>query len=195
MTSAYSADVPSIKVETLQDAASGPDVRIKPDPDGLAASSGQPVEEDIYEDAGDLDFSGANQGFYLTKLPKFLWDSLSKLDAKQEIQVATIRIEGDMRDIKRVRRAWSPPIEFADAWPKMSLYLTPQAATIHQLPREYNMPVIEQDSINTFVFSEKDLPGHRKYIAGRAPPRSHDRTKVEKSKGSGKPFTRFVPST
>lgn len=111
MTSAYSADVPSIKVETLQDAAVGRDVRIKPDPDGLTASPGHQIEEDIYEDAGDLDFSGADQGFYLTKLPKFLWDSLSKLDAKQEIQVGTIRVEGDMGDIKRVRPALPEPPE------------------------------------------------------------------------------------
>ena len=102
MTSMYGADALSIKVESAQHAANGQDVRVKPDPDSLGASPGPQLEDDIYEDAGDLDFTGADHGFYLTKLPKFLWDSLSKLDANQEIQVGTIRVEGEMDDIKRV---------------------------------------------------------------------------------------------
>jgi hypothetical protein len=195
MTSVYGADAPSIKVESAQDAANGQDVRIKPDPDHLGASPGPQLEDDIYEDAGDLDFAGAEQGFYLTKLPNFLWDSLSKLDAKQGIQVGTIRVEGDMDNIKRVRlHVLGLYYMSLICILQMSLFLTPQAAAIHQLPREYNMPVIEQDSINTFVFSEKDLPGHRKYIPGRAPPRSQDRKRVEKPRAPGKPFTRFIPS-
>lgn len=102
MTSVYGADAPSIKVESAQHAANGHDIRIKSDPDNPGALPGPQLEEDIYEDAGDLDFAGAEQGFYLTKLPKFLWDSLSKFDGKQEIQIGTIRVEGDMEDIKRV---------------------------------------------------------------------------------------------
>lgn len=99
----YAADAPSIKVEPAQHAANGQDSRIKPDPDNLGASPGPLLDDDIYEDAGDLDFTGAGQGFYLTKFPKFLWDSLSKLDANQEVQVGTIRVEGDLDDVKRVR--------------------------------------------------------------------------------------------
>lgn len=195
MTSVYGADAPSIKVEAARHAANGQDVRIKPDPDNVGTSPGPQLEDDIYEDAGDLDFAGAEQGFYLTKLPNFLWDSLSKLDAKQDIQVGTIRVEGEINNVKRVRpHLLRLHFMSLTCSLQMSLFLTPQAAAIHQLPREYNMPVIEQDSINTFVFSEKDLPGHRKYTPGRAPPRSLDRKKVEKPKVPGKPFTKFIPS-
>ena len=76
--------------------------KIKPDPDSIGNSPAPQTDEDIYEDTGDLDFAGSDQGFYLTRLPKFLWDSWSKLDDNQEIQIGTIRVEGGMNDVKRV---------------------------------------------------------------------------------------------
>lgn len=77
----------------------------------------------------------------------------------------------------------------------MSLLLTPDAANISRLPKEYNMVVTDKDTINTFVFSEKDLPGYRKYSHDRAPPRTKDRKRVEKPRGPGMNFRRAVPST
>ena len=76
--------------------------KIKPDPDSIGNSPAAQTDEDIYEDTGDLDFAGSDQGFYLTRLPKFLWDSWSKLDDNQEIQIGTIRVEGGLNDVKRV---------------------------------------------------------------------------------------------
>ena len=76
--------------------------KIKPDPDSIGNSPAPQTDEDIYEDTGDLDFAGSDQGFYLTRLPKFLWDSWSKLDDNQEIQIGTIRVEGGLNDVKRV---------------------------------------------------------------------------------------------
>ena len=102
MTNIYGVDAPSIKVEPAQPALNGQDPRIKPDPDSLGASPAPQLDDDIYEDAGDLEFSGAEQGLYLTKVPKFLWESWSKLDDNQEIQIGTIRVEGNLNDIKRV---------------------------------------------------------------------------------------------
>ena len=82
--------------------------KIKPDPDSISNSPAPQTDEDIYEDTGDLDFAGSDQGFYLTRLPKFLWDSWSKLDDNQEIQIGTIRVEGGLNDVKRV----SPLLHF-----------------------------------------------------------------------------------
>ena len=56
------------------------------------------------------------------------------------------------------------------------------------------MVVTDRDTINTFVFSEKDLPGYRKYSHDRAPSRIKDNKRVEKSRGSGINFRRAVPS-
>ena len=70
----------------------------------------------------------------------------------------------------------------------------PEPANAHQLPKEYNMAVTDQDSINTFVFSEKDLPGYKKYSHDRAPPRNKDRNRIEKPRASGMNSRKFIPS-
>jgi transcription initiation factor TFIIF subunit beta len=68
---------------------------IKADPDakGGASPAAFKDEEDIYEDAGDLEFNTDDhfQGLYLAKLPKHLWDAWSKLDDDAEIHIGTIR--------------------------------------------------------------------------------------------------------
>lgn len=61
------------------------------------------VDDDIYEDAGDLDFAGVGHGFYLTRLPKYVWEYWSQLDEDQEIQIGTIRVEGSLQSPDRVR--------------------------------------------------------------------------------------------
>ena len=57
------------------------------------------------------------------------------------------------------------------------------------------MHLIDQDPLNTFVFSEKDLPGYRAYSADRAPPRFRDRKRVAKAKKPEFTFRRAIPST
>ncbi len=99
MTSTLAA--PSIKVEGTE-LQNGPDLMIKHEP-GSTGASPAGLEEDIYEDAGDLDFSRADQAAYLTRLPKWLWDAWAKLDDDAEVQVGMIRVEGTPNDIKRVR--------------------------------------------------------------------------------------------
>lgn len=77
----------------------------------------------------------------------------------------------------------------------MSILLSPDVAQNRDLPREYNMNIIEQDPMNTFVFSEKDLPGYRAYSADRAPPRFKDRKRIEKTRKPEYNFRRAIPST
>ena len=100
MATSFKTDVPTIKVEA------GPrhsqDAHIKPDPDALGASPSALSEDDIYEDAGDLDFAEADQNVFLTRLPKFLWEIWSKLDDEDEIQIGRIRLESQPGEIKRV---------------------------------------------------------------------------------------------
>lgn len=77
----------------------------------------------------------------------------------------------------------------------MSVLLSPDVPQNRSLPKEYNMHMIDQDPINTFVFSEKDLPGYRAYSADRAPPRFRDRKRIAKAKKSEFNFRRAIPST
>ena len=58
-----------------------------------AASPAGFTDEDIYEDAGDLEFNGDPNYhmLYLARVPKYIWDTWSKLDDDAEIQIGTIR--------------------------------------------------------------------------------------------------------
>ncbi|KAL8733976.1 MAG: hypothetical protein Q9166_001737 [cf. Caloplaca sp. 2 TL-2023] len=124
-------------------AMNGDNAYVKVEPPSAAASPAAHSDEDMYEDAGDLDFSRAAQGLYLTRIPKYLWESWSNLDGDEEIQIGTVRVEGALEDVKR-----------------MSLILAPNVSTQKNIPREYNMNLANRKSMNTFIFSEKDLHGY-----------------------------------
>ncbi|OJJ46126.1 hypothetical protein ASPZODRAFT_133124 [Penicilliopsis zonata CBS 506.65] len=131
---------------------------IKPDPDSKEAAMAG-FEDDIYEDAGDLDFSNAAKDVWLSRIPRPLWEHWSKLDDDEEIQIGTIRIEGPLNDIKRV-----------------SLRLADRPDN-KEIPKDY---ILQRQTIgaenashatqNTFMFSERDLPGNenRMVIFGEA---------------------------
>ena len=102
MTSTYGSDVPSIKVENPMN---GQTPLIKPEPDSTGASPAAHTDDDVYEDAGDLEFAGADQGLYLTRLPKFLWERWSQLDENQEITIGAVRVEGGLEKSKKVRHS------------------------------------------------------------------------------------------
>ena len=75
---------------------------IKPDPDSKDAVLAEIEDEDLYEDAGDLDFSAAGQNVWLSRLPRQLWENWAQIDDDEEIEIGTMRIEGQPNDIKRV---------------------------------------------------------------------------------------------
>jgi transcription initiation factor TFIIF subunit beta len=69
---------------------------IKPDPETTADTPTALSEiDDIYEDAGDLDFTKASQNIFLTRLPKFLWERWNELDDDEEVQIGTLRVNAD----------------------------------------------------------------------------------------------------
>ena len=77
----------------------GPQIKVEQD-----GSSPSPYmdEDDIYEDAGDLDFSNAAQPILLTRLPPAIWNALNDMADDDEIEIGTVRIEGDILNAKRV---------------------------------------------------------------------------------------------
>lgn len=104
------ASAPGIKMEhgSMVQTANGADSNIKSEPGSRGVSPGGPSEEDIYEDAGDLDFAHAAQEIYLTRIPKFLWKPWSLLEADEEIHLGTVRVEGDLGKPKRVISICNP---------------------------------------------------------------------------------------
>lgn len=69
------------------------DPYIKPDPENPAE------EEDLYEDAGDLEFYDKNaptsETLYLARVPRYMWEAWYKLTERlgddDEIQIGTLR--------------------------------------------------------------------------------------------------------
>lgn len=81
---------------------------IKPDPDSKEAAAAAIEYDDLYEDAGDLDFSNAAQNLWLSRIPRSLWEHWTKLDEDDklgddaEIELGTVRVEREPNDLKRV---------------------------------------------------------------------------------------------
>lgn len=86
------------------------DSLIKPDPDAQGASPGIFSDEDIYEDAGDLEFNQGDkfQQVYLARVPKYIWETWSKLDDDAEIQIGTIRQMNTMAE-NGEQKVWRIP--------------------------------------------------------------------------------------
>jgi len=86
---------PGVKVESV------PSPQIKPDPEG--GPSPYVDDDDVYEeDAGDLDFSQAQQQLWLSHIPRPLWETWSSLGEDEEIEIGTIRMEGPDTSAGRV---------------------------------------------------------------------------------------------
>jgi transcription initiation factor TFIIF subunit beta len=128
-------------------------------------------EEDIYEDAGDLDFSQADQNAWLVRLPNYVWDSWSKIGEDEEIRLGTVRMEPGADGKQKVNFALSSVNNCADYY-QVSLLLATEPPANRGLPREYTMAVTNAASSNTFIFSEQDLP--QKSFKGKGPGRNVD---------------------
>ncbi|KAG4429157.1 hypothetical protein IFR05_015357 [Cadophora sp. M221] len=161
------------------------DIKIKPEPEALGSPSGF-SEEDIYEDAGDLEFNPSNefQKLYLARVPKYIWEAWSKLDDDAEIPLGTIRQSED-----------------PDGKTRLQMLLTPALAEHQTIPKEYDLDVTDEYVKNTFVFTEKDLPGFKSRsrakfdLASANMPSRLTRPKNDKpfTKQPYDPYKRFQP--
>ena len=57
----------------------GEQPKIKIESDSVAGSPSAHTGDEFYEDAGGLDFEGSTQGLNLTRIPKFFWETRSKI--------------------------------------------------------------------------------------------------------------------
>ena len=85
-------------------------IHVKVDPESNTLSPELSWEDDVYEDAGDVDFDQSAQEVYLSRIPKFLWKTWSQMDDDQEICIGTIRVEAQAGVVKRVRLFESPRV-------------------------------------------------------------------------------------
>jgi transcription initiation factor TFIIF subunit beta len=79
-------------------------VKIKPEPDSRVASPSAMSEDDIYEDAGDLDFGpGQDKAVWLVRIPKFLWDQWEQIGDDEEVELGKVRVEPSENGKEKVR--------------------------------------------------------------------------------------------
>ncbi|KAI5466777.1 transcription initiation factor IIF, beta subunit-domain-containing protein [Mariannaea sp. PMI_226] len=130
---------------------------IKPDPEA-SASPANAEDDDMYEDAGDLEFyenTGPGNAFetlYLARIPKSMWEAWMKtterLGDDDEIQIGTLR-------------TWPERKPDGTAETKLRMLLHPNCPEHQTLPREYDLEVADANVNNHFIFSEEDLPGFK----------------------------------
>lgn len=88
------APIPTVKVEAMDSRINMEDT---PSPSDVGME-----DADLVEEEEDLDFSRAQQPLWLSKLPKYLWETLAKISDNDEIELGTIRVEGTLENPTRV---------------------------------------------------------------------------------------------
>lgn len=102
------ASLPTLKIEH----ATSSEIK----DEGADASPSLFVEDDdVYEDTGDLDFSHSQQQFWLSRIPKSLWELWASMPEEGEVEIGTIRVEGDSNDPKRVRPLLYDPLSISQS--------------------------------------------------------------------------------
>ena len=64
-------------------------------------------DDDVYEDAGDLDMSMGDRAVWLVKLPQFLGERWKDIDEDEEIALGVVKLDRNAPDQKNVREICS----------------------------------------------------------------------------------------
>ncbi|KAI0967640.1 transcription initiation factor IIF, beta subunit-domain-containing protein [Xylaria arbuscula] len=131
-----------------------PDPAIKPDPDVLNSLPAAMSDDDMYEDAGDLEFADFNPSnpaaadVYLTHVPKYLYSAWADMDDDEEIRIGTVR-------------KWIEVGKDGRQTEKMALLLDHARPNHQSIPKEYKLDIKDTNLANSFLFTEQDLPGFK----------------------------------
>ena len=149
---------------------------IKPDPDGLQPT--QPIDEDDdFEDTGELELPQQAEHAWLLRVPRVLHEQWAPLNQDQEICV------GKIRRNKRTGR--------------LKMILDPNLPFHEKVERDYDLHRLAANTKNTYIFSEKDLPGYKKGGKNKQGADSNEtlganKTGVDKTRRFH-PFRRTIP--
>jgi transcription initiation factor TFIIF subunit beta len=153
---------------------------IKPDPDDVKQSPAAFEDDDLYEDAGDLEFYDNNNpqdpygNAMLAHLPKYLHDQWAQLGDDEEIVIGKVR-------------TWTETDKSGQQIQKLSMLVDSKNPLHQNVPKEYTLELKDPNLLNTFMFMEQDLPGFKNRTQGgpnnSIPP--HLRPKPERPKEDG----------
>lgn len=105
-----------------------------------AELSGADDDEDLYEDAGDLDMARGDKAVWLVKLPSFVAERWNEIDEDEEIVLGVVKVNPKNNE---------------------QLKLSLEKNEVNgDVPTEYDLRITNMEVTNTFVFTEKDMPGY-----------------------------------
>ena len=153
------------------------------------------MDEDIYEDAGDLNIPSGSadaHALWITRVPKFLWEAVADLDTEppgdgpdEPIRLGAIKI-------------WSRAGEKDPNKHKARLVLDRAWKTKENVPKHYSVGFTRpKPSSNTYVFTEKDMPGYNRVsklsgAANTGASTPNDPSRVQKNRRKGR---RAIPKS
>ncbi|KAI3332261.1 hypothetical protein HD806DRAFT_479912, partial [Xylariaceae sp. AK1471] len=136
-----------------------PDPAIKAELDAGSLDVGM-SDDDIYEDAGDLEFVDFNPAtnpaaadIQLTHVPKYLYNAWAQMNDDEEVRIGTVR-------------RWVEVGKDGRQTERMALLLDHTKANHQTIPKEYALETKDMDLANTFLFTEQDLPGFKSRSQG-----------------------------
>jgi transcription initiation factor TFIIF subunit beta len=137
------------------------DPDIKMDVDGHTPSGSGYMDDDFYEDTGELSLppKAEEKDAWVTRIPKWLYEAVSKYDDFAEGRDDEMVVLGEVLALRDPAR----PNSVSKTEP-MRLILNHRSIAQKQLPQAYELqmtPASKEVLGNTYVFTEKDLPGYK----------------------------------
>jgi len=138
-----------------------PDPDVKADHDTITPSGSGYMDDDFYEDTGELQLpiKGAERDLWLTRIPDWLYDKISNWDELAEgndddqIVLGDVLAFPDPSEKDGISKTQPMRMFFDERWKQKS-----------QLPTAFELEPqsIKGDMLkNTYIFTEKDLPGYK----------------------------------
>ncbi|KAH7124066.1 transcription initiation factor IIF, beta subunit-domain-containing protein [Dendryphion nanum] len=137
------------------------DPDVKMDPDAITPSGSGYMDDDFYEDTGELSMPGKGvaKDVWVTRIPKWLYDAVSKWEdhvegkGDDQIVIGELLAYGDEKRPGGISKTKPMRIFLNENWQKKK-----------QLPQAFELRLAEQKDYhigNAYVFTEKDLPGYK----------------------------------
>lgn len=144
------------------------DPDIKMDPDAITPSGSGYMDDDFYEDTGELQLppKGDEKDVWLTRIPKWLYDAVSKwedlADGSDHEQVVIGEVLAIPDQMRQGGLSKTEP---------MRVFLNHRTLAEKQLPQAFELkmtPATNEVLGSTYIFTEKDLPGYKPNGLGQA---------------------------
>lgn len=143
---------------------------IKPDPDATEMQDG--LEDDgAYEDTAELELPKDLDNASLIRIPPQLHERWLQADFQVQTVIGTVR---------RYKRSG-----------RQKIMLNPSLSQHQNLAKTYDMETTDAAVTNTYVFSERDLPGYKKGAQRNKPVQEGANGKIDKNQRF---FRRMIPS-